>query len=127
MDLRNKIEKLMIESSIGLTKVSSHLKYRFIQPVSPLVSIIIVTFNNIGYTRFCISSIYTKTFQPGFELIIVDNASTDGTKEYLYTLKRKYRNVNIIINDNNLGFAAAKLRVNTLFFLITILLLQEVG
>src|SRR3990172_8352675 len=99
MDLRNKIEKLMIESSIGLTKVSSHLKYRFIQPVSPLVSIIIVTFNNIGYTRFCISSIYTKTFQPGFELIIVENASTDGTKEYLYTLKRKDRNVNIIIND----------------------------
>ena len=49
-----------------------------------LVSIIILTHNQLEYTKKCINSIFQHTTIP-FELIIVDNNSTDGTVEYLKT------------------------------------------
>ncbi|MGB9499906.1 MAG: glycosyltransferase [Dissulfuribacterales bacterium] len=48
----------------------------------PLVSIIMLTFNELQYTKKCIKSIFKHTKEP-FELIVVDNGSTDGTVEYL--------------------------------------------
>ncbi len=47
-----------------------------------LVSIIILTHNQLEYTKKCIDSIFQHTKTP-FELIIVDNNSTDGTVQYL--------------------------------------------
>lgn len=107
MDIRKKIEELKIINSMRFIKLVNYYKYYFGRHPKPLVSIIIVTFNNVEYTRFCIWSIYAKTIHPNFELIIVDNASTDGTREYLNSLKEKWNNIKIIINDKNLGFAAA--------------------
>lgn len=79
----------------------------YIKSTFPLVSIIIVTFNNFTYTKLCIESIYARTAYPKFEVIIVDNASTDGTREYLEELEGKRRNVKVILNQENQGFAAA--------------------
>ncbi len=45
-------------------------------------SIIILTHNQFEYTKRCIGSIFTHT-KEAFELIVVDNGSTDGTVEYL--------------------------------------------
>lgn len=78
-----------------------------INSTCPLVSIIIITFNNLEHTRKCIESIYAKTAYPNFELIIVDNASTDGTIDYLSVLKETHANVKIIVNKENYGFASA--------------------
>jgi GT2 family glycosyltransferase/pyruvate-formate lyase-activating enzyme len=47
-----------------------------------LVSIIILAHNQVEYTRECLNSIFRHTDEP-FELIVVDNASTDGTSDYL--------------------------------------------
>lgn len=47
-----------------------------------LVSIIVLTHNELEYTKRCIESIFTHTKEL-FELIVVDNGSTDGTMEYL--------------------------------------------
>jgi GT2 family glycosyltransferase len=41
------------------------------------------------------------------ELIIIDNASSDGTQEYLISLKNKHTNINLILNKDNVGFASA--------------------
>jgi uncharacterized protein YydD (DUF2326 family) len=51
---------------------------------SELTSIVILTCNQLQYTKKCIESIFQNTRQP-YELIIVDNGSTDGTVEYLET------------------------------------------
>ena len=65
---------------------------------TPLTSIIILTFNELEYTRACVESIYRHTPEP-FELIFVDNGSTDGTRDYLATLDAL-----CIFNDRNMGF-----------------------
>jgi GT2 family glycosyltransferase/tetratricopeptide (TPR) repeat protein/2-polyprenyl-3-methyl-5-hydroxy-6-metoxy-1,4-benzoquinol methylase len=67
-----------------------------------LTSIVIVTHNQIEYTRQCVDSITRLTDEP-FELIFVDNNSTDGTVEYLSSLSQ----VTLIKNDQNRGFPAA--------------------
>jgi GT2 family glycosyltransferase/glycosyltransferase involved in cell wall biosynthesis len=73
----------------------------------PKVSIIIVTYNNLKYTKLCINSIFSKTLYPNFEIIIVDNNSTDGTREYLEILAARNSNVMLILNNTNEGFARA--------------------
>lgn len=67
------------------------------------VSIIIVTYNTLRMTSECIDSIYEKTTNVSFEVILVDNASTDGSKEYFANDDR----VNYIYSDENLGFGRA--------------------
>ncbi|MGF6353641.1 GT2 family glycosyltransferase [Paenibacillus sp. 4624] len=71
----------------------------------PLVSIIVLTYNQLEYTKKCIDSIINKTAYSRYEIIIVDNMSTDGTKEYLIELEKNVEQVTIILNDTNYGFA----------------------
>lgn len=66
-------------------------------------SIIIPTYNNFDFLKKCVQSIEQFTPEP-HELIIVDNASTDGTREYL---KQMAGRVKFVINSENLGFAGA--------------------
>ncbi len=63
------------------------------------LSIITLTCNKIEYTKKFIKSLYKYTND--FELIIVDNGSTDGTVEYLRTLP----DAKLILNKENLGFS----------------------
>jgi GT2 family glycosyltransferase len=70
-------------------------------------SIIIVTYNGLAYTKMCLSSLFANGWHPEDELIVIDNASTDGTREYLVELARNNRCVRVIFNEQNLGFAAA--------------------
>ncbi len=76
-----------------------------IQSTYKLVSIVIITYNNISYTKECIQSILTKTGYPNYEIIIVDNASTDETPQYLEELAKKHQHIQIILNTENEGFA----------------------
>jgi len=71
----------------------------------PLVSIIILTFNALQYTKKCVRSIQQHTVYP-YEIIFVDNASTDGTAKYLRKIVRKHDNFSLIENKENKGFAA---------------------
>ncbi|HBR02768.1 MAG TPA: hypothetical protein DD738_09165 [Ruminiclostridium sp.] len=73
----------------------------------PEVSVIVLTYNNLAYNRQCIQSIFEKTAYPNFNVIIVDNQSTDGTRDYLQELDAKrIQNLQIIFNEENKGFAA---------------------
>ncbi|HCK99404.1 MAG TPA: hypothetical protein DHW42_04780 [Candidatus Marinimicrobia bacterium] len=72
-----------------------------------IVSIIIPVFNKVEYTKKCIDAIYANTQYRNFEIIIVDNASTDGTDQYLRELEKERANIRIIHNEENFGFAKA--------------------
>lgn len=67
---------------------------------SGVTSIIILTFNELRFTEVCLEYIRRHTPEP-YELIIVDNASTDGTVEYL----QGQRDIKLVLNDKNNGFA----------------------
>jgi GT2 family glycosyltransferase/Tfp pilus assembly protein PilF len=72
---------------------------------SELVSIIILAHNQLELTKRCIASIEQFTPQK-FELLLVDNASTDGTSEWMKDYVTKRSNAHLILNATNLGFAA---------------------
>ncbi len=65
------------------------------------VSLVIAVYNQVEYTRRCVDSIERCTMLP-YKLIIVDNGSTDQTREFLNTLK-----ADVITNERNLGCARA--------------------
>lgn len=67
------------------------------------VSIIIVNYNTCTLTKNCIDSIFTKTTGVKFEVIVVDNASTDDS---VRTLKKDPR-ILLIESGSNLGFGKA--------------------
>jgi len=70
----------------------------------PRVSFIIPVFNKIEFIRKCLDAIVKNTLKESFEVIIIDNASTDSTKDFLKCLEG---DVKIVTNDKNLGFARA--------------------
>ncbi|NOX90061.1 MAG: glycosyltransferase [Calditrichaeota bacterium] len=70
----------------------------------PEVSIIMLTFNALEYTKKCVRSILEHTKIP-YEIIFVDNGSTDGTVEYLNSLLKEHSYFKAIFNKKNKGFA----------------------
>ena len=92
------------------------------------VSIIIVNYNTKDLLVNCIDSIYLRTNNFQFEIIVVDNASEDGSRQIL---KKKYPNIQLIESDVNIGFGAANnlgvklAKVEFLFFLNSDTILVE--
>src|SRR5271165_1826237 len=69
-----------------------------------MVSITIVTWNSAKYLEECFRSLSRQDY-PELEVIIVDNASEDGTREKLARVDSKWR---VICNGENVGFAAGQ-------------------
>jgi len=70
----------------------------------PDVTIIIVNWNTREILRDCLRSVYRNAGPIDFEVIVVDNASTDGSAEMVRT---EFDKVQLIANSDNRGFAAA--------------------
>ena len=66
------------------------------------VSFAILSYNTLEYTRQCIESIRNTCFEKCYEIVVVDNASTDGSVEWL----RDQNDVVLVENDTNAGFPA---------------------
>ncbi|HEX6780460.1 MAG TPA: glycosyltransferase [Solirubrobacterales bacterium] len=73
----------------------------------PLASIVVVSFNSRVLTRLCLETVLTNTAETPFELIAVDNASADGSREYLEKLAGRDARVRVLANEENAGFPAA--------------------
>lgn len=66
----------------------------------PLVSIVIPVYNQLAFTAACLNSIAQASTDAGYEVVVVDDASGDGTWKWL----RRCRNIKAIRNRKNLGF-----------------------
>ncbi len=75
--------------------------------MNPKVSIIIANWNGEAILENCLRSIFECTKQVSFEVIVVDDASTDRSVELIRT---KLPNVLVIENQKNIGYAAANNR-----------------
>jgi len=73
------------------------------ESVPPLVSILIPVHNRLDLTRACVASIFdTASASVPFEILVIDDGSTDGTAGYLDTLGP---NVAVIQNETRKSFA----------------------
>ena len=70
---------------------------------SPLVSIIIVSYNTREMTLECLRSVFAQTDQP-FEVILVDNASSDGSAA---AIAAEFPGIRLMAETENHGFAKA--------------------
>ena len=68
------------------------------------MSVLIVTYNSAGVLPQCLESIEQQDYHP-IRVVIVDNASEDGTQEILRSLDSRYQ---ILFNLTNTGFAAGQ-------------------
>lgn len=68
------------------------------------LSVVLVNWNTRQILHDCLASIYRQTQGISFEVIVVDNASTDGSARMV---QNSFANVRLIENSENKGFAAA--------------------
>lgn len=71
------------------------------------LSIIILSYNTAKVTKDCIESIFNslKDKDLQYEIIVLDNASTDNSVQLLKKIQKEHKNMNIIDNKENVGFA----------------------
>jgi GT2 family glycosyltransferase len=73
-------------------------------PAKNSVSVTLVTYNSGRFIKRCLESVLEQKYHP-MEVIVIDNASTDGTIDLLEQFSDRCR---IYYNDENIGFAAAQ-------------------
>lgn len=73
------------------------------------LSIIIISYNTKDITENCLNSIFSsmKNSDISYEIVVVDNNSSDGSVLYFKELQKKHSNITIIFNKDNTGFAIA--------------------
>lgn len=73
-----------------------------------ILTIAVPVFNEMRHIRGTIENLISISVEfPGkFEIMVIDNFSTDGTREYLLEVERKYKafNFTVIYNQKNMGF-----------------------
>ena len=69
--------------------------------MDPFVSVIIVNYNGLRFLKPCLSSLAAQSFK-NFEIIFVDNHSSDGSSGYI---REQFPSVTLIETEKNLGFA----------------------
>jgi GT2 family glycosyltransferase len=67
------------------------------------VSVVIVNFNGAALLQPCLESVFAQPYRP-LDVLVVDNASTDGSREMV---RRLFPQVRLILNEVNMGFAGA--------------------
>ena len=68
-----------------------------------MLSVIIVSYNTRGVTLECLRKVLASK-NIDLEVMVVDNASSDGTVE---AIEKQYKDIGILRNKTNLGFAGA--------------------
>jgi GT2 family glycosyltransferase len=73
-------------------------------PASDTIAIVVVTYNRVHLLRQCVENVLQRTSDATREIIVWNNASTDGTREYLDSLADP--RIQVVHNDNNVGVNA---------------------
>lgn len=79
----------------------------FAKSVSPRVSIIVPNFNNSFFLDKCISSIVSQT-EKNIEIIIVDDCSTDNSRQKIKSWQNRDSRIKLIAHSKNLGTHMAR-------------------
>lgn len=70
-----------------------------------IIAFVILHYNTIEETINCVNSIQTIHMEEEYYIVIVDNASPNGSGEVLLSMYKKEKNVHVVLSKENLGFA----------------------
>lgn len=87
----------------GLLYKTESSEYQNKYYANELISLVIVTHNRIDFLKQCLSSLLPTLNKINYEIIIVDNASTDETRDFLEDFAKDNRNVKILTQKTNRG------------------------
>jgi len=87
--------------SDSVDRIRSVTTYEMRSPY--MVSVLITTYNSATLLERCLHSVIDQAYQP-LEVIVVDNASEDGTRDILARTEK----IRVLYKENNIGFAAAQ-------------------
>lgn len=90
-------EKELEEIRLLMQKLRNEIKVRVVP-----CSIIILSYNTLSYTKRCIESIRRTVKKESCEIIVIDNASEDGSREWLM----EQPDIRVFMNETNVGFPA---------------------
>jgi GT2 family glycosyltransferase len=91
-------------ASVRDNELVSHAKLlQFPTPATVQVSIVIPVYNNIKFTLECLTSVMKHSTGVSYEIIVVDDGSSDQTPEVLSQVK----NIAYVRNEKNVGFVDA--------------------
>ncbi len=99
--------RILINRFARKTPLIARLLDQKILARNPSVSIVIPVFNALSMTQECIRSIFAGTKDVDFEIVIVDNASKDGTSGWLRRKKKKHSRFQVFRMEKNIGFGPA--------------------
>ena len=95
---------MMIKSTFGTPYNTTEKKVELLLPVRialPKVSIVIPVFNQCKYTKNCLEAIESNTKKEIYEVIVVDNASSDETQAFLGRYAHKIKIIRNEITKNS--------------------------
>lgn len=75
--------------------------------MKPLISVIINVYNGEKYIETCVKSILAQTYS-NFELLIVNDGSTDRTATIANKLEKSYANILRVIHSQNIGLSGSR-------------------
>ncbi len=99
INTKNQDEKDEIYNALNILEAEEN-RLEVMEDIIPGTSIIILTYNNLEYSKLCIESIRKYTKRGSCEIIVVDNNSTDNTVKWL----KQQNDIKLILNKENLGF-----------------------
>lgn len=101
----------MVPAAVSVAGVDVTLERRSIESASgmsdPLVSVVMPTYNNASYIEAAIASLVSQTYY-NWELVLVDDCSTDGTAEIVLRLAALEGRISSFRSEINLGVAGAR-------------------
>lgn len=110
VDLQSHEQQVAIRQAFAARQTWDHraadLDKELMNIPEPRVSVVVLCYNNITFTRACLDSLEKYSDYPNLEIIAVDNASTDETPQELKAWAAAAPNRIHIANDKNLGFSA---------------------
>jgi GT2 family glycosyltransferase len=84
---------------------------RYDPATMPEVSILLITWNRLRMLRECLGSLLETTHGDDFEIVVWDNGSTDGTREYLDEMAAAHAEIRVIHHPENVGLNGVALGV----------------
>ena len=100
--LKTRVFSPLIDRKEELRKIENAMK----KDMMKKISVIVPVYNQLQYLDECLMSILHQSYKGEIEIIVVNDGSTDGTKEFLELIKDQY-NLKVIQYTHNCGLAEA--------------------